>query len=219
MPDIKQSPLTRLKRARKRGSFDRDTINAIVDASPLCHVGHLVDGQPVVTPTCHWRHGDNIYWHGSRLSRMLDASQKAPVCLTVTHLDGLVMARSGFHHSANYRSAMIFGEAREVAREDKTSVLRDFIEGLFPGRWDELRAPTRKEMNATTVLWMPIEEASAKIRTGPPIDDDGDLDDPVWAGVVPLHTVAGEPERAPDIKKGVRLPGYLKSFRLGGSDA
>ncbi len=189
---IKQTPLTRLRRARKRGEFDRQALYAIVDATPLCHVGHLVDGQPVVTPTCHWRGGDHIYWHGSRASRMIQACLEAPVCLTVTHLDGLVLARSGFHHSANYRSAMIFGEPQIVDDPElKLASLEQFVEGLFPGRWETLRAPTRKEMNATTVLSMPIEEASAKVRTGPPKEALGDELLPIWAGEIPLAVTPG----------------------------
>lgn len=187
---IKQTPLTRLKRARKRGVFDREVVYAIVDATPLCHVGHLVDDQPVVTPTCHWRAGDHLYWHGSRASRMIQACLDGPVCVTVTHLDGLVLARSGFHHSANYRCAMIFGEPQIVDdAELKMASLEQFVEGLFPGRWQTLRAPTRKEMNATTVLSLPIEEASAKVRTGPPNEASGDELLPIWAGEIPLRVV------------------------------
>lgn len=189
---IKQTPLTRLRRARKRGAFDRETVYSIIDATPLCHVGHLIDGQPVVTPTCHWREGDHIYWHGSRVSRMIKACLDAPVCVTVTHLDGLVLARSGFHHSANYRSALVFGEPAVVDDPDlKMAALEQFVEGLFPGRWETLRAPTRKEMNATTVLSMPIEEASAKVRTGPPVETPGDELLPIWAGEIPLAVTPG----------------------------
>lgn len=189
---IKQTPLTRLNRARKRGVFDREVVYAIVDATPLCHVGHLIDDQPVVTPTCHWRSGDYLYWHGSRASRMIQGCLEAPVCVTVTHLDALVLARSGFHHSANYRSAMIFGEPQIVADPElKIAALEQFVEGLFPGRWQTLRAPTRKEMNATTVLSMPIEEASAKVRTGPPNEAAGDERLPIWAGQIPLQVEAG----------------------------
>ena len=213
---IARTPLTKLHRARQRGSFERSTINAIVDATPLCHVGHLIDGQPVVTPTCHWRRGEILYWHGSRASRMIKAAAESPTCVTVTHLDGLVLARSAFHHSANYRSAMIFGQAQVVDNPaDKLSALEWFLDKLFPGRWAQLRAPTRKEMNATTVLALPISEASAKIRTGPPNDDKEDMAADVWAGVVPLHMQAGQPEACPELPKGKRVPSYTRNLKIG----
>lgn len=187
---LKQTPLTRLRRAAKRGSFVAEDIYAVLDATPLCHVGYQFDGQPVVTPTCHWRVDDRLFWHGSRLSRTMQVSEQQPVCVTVTHLDGLVLARSGFHHSANYRSAMVFGEPERVEGEAKLAALQQFIEGLFPGRWDTLRPPSRKEMNATTVLSLPIEQATAKVRQGPPADLEEDLELPIWAGVIPLQMQA-----------------------------
>ncbi|MCR9278143.1 MAG: pyridoxamine 5'-phosphate oxidase family protein [Pseudomonadaceae bacterium] len=212
---IKQTPLTRLRRARKRGVFDRETVYAIVDATPICHVGHLIEGRPVVTPTCHWRSGDHIYWHGSRASRMMQASLDAAVCLTVTHLDGLVLARSGFHHSANYRSAMIFGEPQIVDDPElKMASLERFVDGLFPGRWETLRPPTRKEMNATTVLTMPIEEASAKVRSGPPKEAPGDELLSIWAGEIPLTIAVDTPVPDRFVADDQPLPAHVSGYGL-----
>ena len=211
-PTLSRTPLTRLRRAPKRGSFERETLYAIVDATPLCHVGHTVDGNPVVTPTCHWRDGDRLYWHGSRASRMIQSAANSRVCVTITHLDGLVLARSAFHHSANYRSAMIFGQAQVVSDPDaKASALEAFINRLFPDRWSELRPVTRKEMNATTVLCLPIEQASAKVRQGPPLDDAEDMAWPVWAGVLPLATRTGAAQPCPDLMRGLALPPYINA--------
>ena len=214
--NLKPTARTRLKRLPKRGHFDRATIDAILDAMPLCHVGHLVDGKPVVTPTLQWREGDHVYWHGSRASRALLAAEDAEVCLTVTLLDALVLARSGFHHSANYRSVMVFGRAQRVEEPAaKLERMRVFIERLYPGRWDELRPVTRKEINATTVLSLPIEEASAKIRSGGPIDDAEDYALPIWAGVVPVKLQVGKPAADPRNLAGVEVPGYLRRTRIG----
>ncbi len=209
---MKASTRTRVKRLPKRGHYDAETIYKILDAGFICHVGYVIEGQPYVTPTSYWRRGDHVYWHGSHASRMLKQVAGAPVCLTVTHVDGLVLARSGFHSSINYRSAMLFGTARTVDEEqDKLQALQDFAEHLYPGRWRELRAPTRKELRATTVVTMQIDEASAKIRTGPPIDDDDDYALPIWAGVVPLALTRGKPQDDGRLAAGVTLPRYLKS--------
>ncbi len=212
---IKPSSLTRLRRAAARGSFARSDIYAILDATPLCHVGHQVDDQSVVTPTCHWRVDDRVYWHGSRASRTMQQAVGRKVCLTVTHLDGLVLARSGFHHSANYRSVMVFGTPRAVADDDaKIAALEYFIEGLFPQRWRTLRAPSRKELNATTVLSLPIEEASAKVRNGPPVDLEADLELPIWAGVIPLHMQRGEVQACPHNQADLPVPEHVSSYRF-----
>jgi uncharacterized protein len=209
---MKPSARTRVKRLPKRGHYDAPTIHQILDAGFICHVGYLIDGQPFVTPTSYWRREDHVYWHGSHASRMLKETEGAAVCLTVTHVDGLVLARSGFHSSINYRSAMIFGTAQKVETPaEKLRALEDFSERLYPGRWRELRAPTRKELLATTVLKMQIEEASAKIRTGPPVDDEEDYALPIWAGVVPLALTRGKPQADERLAAGVRLPGYLKT--------
>jgi uncharacterized protein len=195
----------------RRGHYDRETVHAVLDAAVICHVGYVIDDQPYVTPTCHWRHGDRLYWHGSSASRMLrHLKQGMPACVTVTHLDGFVLARSGFHHSINYRSVMALGQAHLVANEGKLEALRDFVERLFPGRWDELRPPTEQEMKATTVLWMDLNEVSAKIRTGPPIDDEEDYALPVWAGVLPLSSLRGMPEPDRRLAPGTALPDYLR---------
>jgi uncharacterized protein len=187
---------TRLKRLPKRARYDRETVHAILDAGFVCHVGYAIEGQPYVTPTCYWREGDSIYWHGSSASRMLRHLERgAECCLTVTHVDALVLARSGFHHSVNYRSVMLFGRAHKVSDPvEKLERMRVFVERLLPGRWQGLRAPTRQELKVTTVLGMAIAEASAKVRTGPPVDDEADYALPIWAGVVPLAQVAGTPQ-------------------------
>jgi len=182
------SARTRIKRVHERAAYDRDTLYAVLDAGMLCHVGYMFDGYPVVTPTLYWREDDAIYWHGSSASRALRASENLDVCLTVTHFDGLVLARSAFHHSANYRSAMLFGTARLVTDDkDKLTRLKAMMEGLYPGRWDSLRPVSAQELKATKILWMPIEEASVKIRTGDPVDDEEDMGDDVWAGVLPFQ--------------------------------
>ena len=182
------SARTRVRRVHERAAYDRDTLYAVLDAGMLCHVGYMFDGYPVVTPTLYWREGDAIYWHGSSASRALRASQDLEVCLTVTHLDGLVLARSAFHHSANYRSAMLFGTARLVTGdEEKLARLKAMMEGLYPDRWDSLRSVSAQELKATRILWMAIDEASVKIRAGDPVDDEEDMGDDVWAGVVPFR--------------------------------
>jgi nitroimidazol reductase NimA-like FMN-containing flavoprotein (pyridoxamine 5'-phosphate oxidase superfamily) len=207
---------TRVRRLPKRGHYDRDTVHAVLDAGVLCHVGYVIDDQPYVTPTCHWRHGDRLYWHGSSASRMLrHLKQGVPACVTVTHLDGFVLARSGFHHSVNYRSVMALGRARLVPDEAKLEALEGFVERLFPGRWAELRAPTVQEIKATTVLWLDLDEVSAKIRTGPPIDDEDDYALPVWAGVLPVSSVRGMPEPDPRLAPGIPQPDYLRRGATG----
>jgi len=160
----------KLKRNHKRGAYDRETVHAILDAVPHCHVGYVIDGQPYVTPTLQWREGDRIYWHGSSASRMLRTVETGvPVCVTVSPLDGFVMARSAFHHSVNYRSVMAYGTAHALkGPAEKERALKAMMEHLFPGRWDALRPVTAQELKATTVVAMEIEEAAAKVRTGPP---------------------------------------------------
>ncbi len=206
----------RLRRRRDRGGYDASTIYPILDATPMCSVGYVFDGQPYVTPTLQWREGDRIYWHGSSASRMLRTVESAEVCLTVAILDGFVMARSGFNHSTNYRSVMMLGTARKVTgREEKEARLKTFVEGLFPGRWDLLRPPTSKEMRATMVMTMPIDEASSKIRSGPPGDDEADYALPVWGGVIPVRMAVLEPVPDPRNPGGVGPPDHVLGFRLG----
>lgn len=204
------SARTRVKRLHKRASYDRETLYAVLDAGMLCHVGYVADGYPVVTPTLYWRDDDAIYWHGSSASRALRVSQDLEVCLTVTHLDGLVLARSAFNHSANYRSAMIFGTARLLTGDEhKLASMRAMMEGLFPGRWDALRPVTDQELKATRILWMPLDEASVKIRAGEPVDDEADMDDPVWAGVAPFRLSLDALHADPVTREASRTPPTL----------
>jgi nitroimidazol reductase NimA-like FMN-containing flavoprotein (pyridoxamine 5'-phosphate oxidase superfamily) len=207
---------TRLKRLPKRGAFDRRTVCEILDEGFVCHVGFVADGQPFVIPTAYGRVGDELYVHGSRGSRMLNAlSEGAEVCVAVTLVDGLVLARSAFHHSINYRSVVIFGRARLVeSDEEKTTALQAFTEHVVPGRWREARPPSRQELNSTLVLALPLTEASAKVRTGPPIDDEEDYDLPLWAGVLPLQINAGEAVSDPRLPAGTPLPDYLEHFEV-----
>ena len=182
-----------MKREPQRARYDRETIEAILDEALVCHLGFEVDGQPYVIPTLHARVGDRLYVHGSAASRLLrHLAGGARVCVTVTLVDGLVLARSVFNHSVNYRSAVVFGTATLVEDAEKREALRALTEQLAPGRWDEARQPTEQELKATWILSLPIDEASAKVRTGPEEDEPEDLDLPVWAGVVPVH-LAAEP--------------------------
>jgi nitroimidazol reductase NimA-like FMN-containing flavoprotein (pyridoxamine 5'-phosphate oxidase superfamily) len=207
--------VSRVKRLNKRGHYDRETVFKVLDAGLIAHIGYVIDGQPFVTPTAYWREGDFLYWHGSAASRMLEhVGEGIPCSVTVTHLDGLVLARSGFHHSINYRSVMAFGRAFFV--EDpagKMAAFEAFVERIFPGRWAELRPATTQEVKGTTVIGMKIEEASAKIRTGGPSDDDEDYALPIWAGVLPIRTVVGA--AVPDAKMtpGIRQPAHLSIFQ------
>jgi nitroimidazol reductase NimA-like FMN-containing flavoprotein (pyridoxamine 5'-phosphate oxidase superfamily) len=210
------SERARVKRLHERAAYDAASIHAILDAMPLCHVGYLVDGAPMVTPTLQWREGDHVYWHGSSASRFLRAARATQTCLTVTMWDGMVMARSGFHHSANYRSCMVFGEA-EIVEEaaDKADRLEAMFDVWFPGRWNMLRPMTGKEVKATTVLRLPLNEASVKVRTGPPGDVEEDYALPIWAGVVPLTIVTGEPIDDPRNLPGMTAPDHASNFRVG----
>lgn len=205
---------TRVRRLPARGVFDRAAINAILDEAIVCHVAFAVDGQPYAIPTGYARIGDALYLHGSAASRMVrQLSAGVDVCVTVTIVDGLVLARSAFHHSMNYRSAVVLGRARLVtARDEKETALRRFTDHIVPGRWAELRPITEQELKGTSVLALPIEEASAKVRTGPPLDDGEDLEWPVWAGVVPLVTTAGAPVPDAHVKPGIPPfdPGRLR---------
>ena len=200
LPSFTPTERTRVKRLPDRGKYDRDTVYAILDSGVACHVGYNIDGRPFVTPTACWREGDHLYWHGSAASRMLRAQATGiPVCVTVTHIDGLVLARSAFHHSMNYRSVMAIGDAEFVENDDeKLAALRAFVERVVPGRWALIRPPSPQELKATSVLRLRLQEVSAKVRTGPPIDDEPDYTLPVWAGVVPISTTVGTP--VPDPK-------------------
>jgi uncharacterized protein len=210
------SELTRVKRMHKRALYDEATVHAILDAQPMCTVGYVFDGQPVVTPTLQWREGHHLYWHGSSASRMLQQCENTKVCVNVTLFDGMVMARSAFNHSCNYRSVMAFGVAHKVIEADeKEARLKAMVDHLYPGRWDILRAMTAKELKATTVLGMELNEVSAKVRSGPPGDDEVDYDLPIWAGVIPLTAQTGEIVPDPRLMPGVEMPAHVGAFKIG----
>jgi nitroimidazol reductase NimA-like FMN-containing flavoprotein (pyridoxamine 5'-phosphate oxidase superfamily) len=211
-----QSPTqrTRVVREPDRGVYDRETVYQILDEGFLCHVGFVVDGQPFVIPTSFGRKQDSLYIHGSAASRMLrQMKESVPVCVTVTLLDGLVLARSVFNHSMNYRSVLILGKATLVDYpEEKLAALRILSEHIIPGRWDDARQPNERELKATSVLRLPIEEFSAKVRTGPPIDDEEDYPFPTWAGVVPLEMMVGAPINDPRLEPGRVVPDYVRKY-------
>jgi len=210
----------RLRRKRERGSYDRDVIDAILDEALIAHLGIVdADGQPFVIPTLHARSGDLVYCHGSTASRTLRAlAAGAPACLTVSLIDGLVLARSAMHHSANYRSAMLVGRATLVEDPaEKRAALRAVVEHIVPGRWDDVRAPTENELMATSVLAIAIDEASAKVRSGGPLDDEEDYALPAWAGVIPLKRQACAPEPDARLRAGIAAPPYVTAYRRPGS--
>ncbi|MGA8342723.1 MAG: pyridoxamine 5'-phosphate oxidase family protein [Candidatus Sulfotelmatobacter sp.] len=207
---------TRVVREADRAVYDRDTVYRILDEGFLCHVGFVVDGQPFVIPTSYGRKNASLYIHGSAASRMLRQMQMndgAPVCITVTLLDGLVLARSVFNHSMNYRSVVVLGKATLVDDpQEKLAALRILSEHILPGRWDDARQPNERELKATSVLHVPIEEFSAKVRVGPPIDDEEDYSFPTWAGVVPLEMAAGKPVGDARLLPGQRVPEYAHNY-------
>lgn len=205
---------TVLKRHPERGSYDRDEIYRILDEGLVCHVGFVVEGQPFVIPTAYARTGDKLVIHGSVASRMLRALKEGiEACITVTILDGIVLARSAFHHSMNYRSVVIFGKARPITEPaEKMARLEALVEFIVPGRRADARGPSEKEVKATEVLEFPIDEASAKVRTGPPKDDLEDMELPAWAGVIPLTLTASTPRPAPDLAAGIEVPDYATRY-------
>jgi uncharacterized protein len=208
------SSRTRVRRLPERAAYDKASIHAILDEALICHVGFVVDGQPFVIPTIHARVGSKLYLHGSAASRMLRTlSGEAPVCVTASIVDGLVLARSAFHHSMNYRSVVALGAAREVKGEAaRRRALKAVSEHVIPGRWADVRKPTKKELAQTLVLELELKECSAKIRTGPPRDDEADYARKTWAGVLPLKLSPRPPVADPRLAEGVALPGYLRSF-------
>jgi len=212
--DFPQTERTTLKRLPKRGVFDRELVYGILDEGFICHVGFSVAGQPFVIPTGYARVEDQLFIHGSQVSRMLRTlSTGIDVCVTVTLVDGLVLARSAFHHSINYRSVVMFGRAAMIEdREAKLAALFAFSEQVIPGRWDDVRQPTEQELKATTVLSLPLVEVSAKVRTGPPIDDDEDYALNVWAGVLPLRIAAGAPSNDPRLPESIKTPSYTLNY-------
>lgn len=208
------TPRTRVLREPHRGIYDRPAANDILDEAYICHVGFVAEGQPYVIPTAYGRDGDRLYIHGSAASRMLrNLEQGIPVCVTVTLLDGLVLARSIFNHSMNYRSVVVLGMATAVTDpEEKLKALRIVSEHILPGRWKDIRQPTEKELKATAVLSLPITEFSAKVRTGPPIDDEEDYSFPTWAGVIPLEIAPQRPIEDPRLEPGREAPEYVKHY-------
>ena len=237
MTTIEMTERTRVRRLPKRGTYELETIHAILDEALMCHAGFVVDGLPVVIPTIHWRDGDTLYMHGSAASRMLRSLRDGGVdacvtvtlhgsaasrmlrslregvdaCVTVTLLDGLVLARSAFHHSMNYRSVMIFGKARQVEGDEKLRALETLVEHVVHGRSRDVRPPNEIELRQTLVLALPIDEASAKIRTGGPVDDEEDYALPIWAGVIPMRLTPGE--AIVDDRVSVNTPDYVTSYR------
>jgi len=208
------TPRTRVVREPQRAVYDRDVVNRILDEGFICHVGFVVDGQPFVIPTSYGRHEDVLYIHGSAASRMLrNVSGGTRMCLTVTLLDGLVLARSIFNHSMNYRSVVVLGTGTAIEdREEKLTALRVLSEHIVSGRWKQARQPNEKELKATTILRVPIQEFSAKVREGPVIDDEEDYVFPVWAGVLPLNLVTGEPIADSRLADGIGVPDYIKHY-------
>ena len=215
MPESQMpTPRTRVVREAHRGVYDRETVYQILDEGFLCHVGFVANTQPFVIPTSYGRKDDNLYIHGSAASRMLrQLKESVPVCVTVTLLDGLVLARSVFNHSMNYRSVVILGKATLVEDpEEKIAALHQISEHILPGRWADARQPNERELKQTSVLRLPIEEFSAKVRTGPPIDDEEDYSFPTWAGVVPLEIVAGAPINDPRLDAARQVPRYVQGY-------
>ena len=211
------SARTRVRRLPQRGAYDRATIESILDEGLVCHVAFVDEGQPFVLPTAYARLGSTLYLHGSHSNRMLRlAAAGEPLCVTVTLLDGLVLARSAFHHSMNYRSVVVLGRARTVDdRAEKEAAFEALVEHVCPGRWRDARWPDERETDATLVVALDLAEASAKIRTGPPIDDEPDRALDVWAGVLPLALVAGRALGAPDLRPSISRPAYADRYRRG----
>ena len=206
---------TRVRRISERGAYDRETIDAILDEALICHLAYVLDDGPRITPTIHARVGDTLYVHGSNASKTLrTAKDGASVAIEVTLLDGLVIARSAFHHSMNYRSVVVYGRAREVTDPtEKWEAQRALVEHVVHGRADDARMPNDRELNQTTILAVTLDEASAKVRTGPPKDEEEDYALPVWAGVLPLRTLPGEPEPDPLLPEDIPAPSYLNEYR------
>ena len=204
-----------VRRHPERSRYDRDTIEAILDEGLICHLGVSVDGEAHVIPTMYARLGDVVYVHGAMANQVLGALRSgATASLVVTHLDGLVMARSAFHHSMNYRSVVVVGVAVEVTdHEEKVRAMQALLDQVAPGRWDSSRQPNAVEIGTTVILALGLNEASAKVRTGPPLDDPDDLSLPYWAGVIPLSTVAGEPVDDPLLASGIPVPAYARGYR------
>ncbi len=210
------SERTRVKRLNKRAKYDAETVHGILDVMPICYVGYTFKGSPYVTPTLQWREGNHLYWHGSSASRMLETCESTEVCVTVSIIDGMVMARSAFNHSCNSRSVMVLGTAHKIKEPAaKEKHLRTFTEHLYPGRWDILRPMTAKELKATTVLTLSLDECSAKVRNGPPGDDEEDYALPIWAGIIPVQTQILPPVADERNLPGLDPPAHVRNFRIG----
>ncbi|MBI5879936.1 MAG: pyridoxamine 5'-phosphate oxidase family protein [Chloroflexi bacterium] len=214
MTNFPKEDRNRVVRVPERGQYDKDVIYPIIDEALICHVAFAVDGQPYVIPTLHARDGDSLLLHGATTSRLIKhAAAGNPLCVAVTHVDAIVLARSVFHHSISYRSAVLFGRGQLVEGDEaKNRALELFTERLIPGRWYDAREPNTQELKATSVVRVPIDLASAKMRSGPPGDDEEDLELPHWAGVIPVRTVYAEPVDAPNLKSGTSVPDYLRAF-------
>jgi uncharacterized protein len=217
LSSFKPTQRARVRRLHERGRYDRETVFAILDSAMMCHIGYVIDGQPYATPTLFWREGERLYWHGSSASRMLrDQTMGIPVCLTVTHVDGLVVARSGFHHSLNYRAVMAFGTAAKVEDPaEKEAGLNAFVDRVYPGRTALIRPINTQELKATTLLGMTIEEASAKVREGGPVDDEEDYAADCWAGIVPITPHIGAVIPDPRLKPGIPAKPQVGHFPEG----
>ena len=218
MTEFVTTARNRVRRVANRATYDRKTVYGIVDEARICHVGFVVDGQPFVIPSIHARKGDDILLHGAKTSRLIKHAQEGhEICITVTHLDGLVLARSAFHHSMNYRSAVLFGHGRLIEDPvEKMEGLRAVVEQVMPGRWDDARQPNEKELNATSLVAIAIESASAKIRQGGPLDDDEDYALPVWAGELPIRQQILEPVDDPKLRDGITVPDYVRDYLARG---
>jgi nitroimidazol reductase NimA-like FMN-containing flavoprotein (pyridoxamine 5'-phosphate oxidase superfamily) len=206
----------RVKRISNKSDYSKETVHAIIDEALFCHLGIIHDGKPVVIPTIHARMGDQIVFHGSNASRLLKISNNNEICVTITLLDGLVMARSLFNSSMNYRSAVIFGKGEIIKdHNERMAAFKSITDHIAPGRWDDARQPNNSELKQTSVVRMPIDEASAKISMGPPDDEDEDYALDYWAGVIPINQTYGEPESDPILQEGITIPGYLKNYCRG----
>jgi len=207
---------TKIKRLPKRASYNKKIINKILDCSFVCHIGFNIADQPFVIPTCYGVENEKIFFHGSAASRMLDHIKTgSEICIAVTIVDGIVLARSAFHHSINYKSLVIFGKAAEITgKEEKIKALKIITEHIIPGRWDDVRKPNKKELNATLVFSLNLDEVSAKVREGGPSDEDADMDLNIWAGVLPLKVVPGEPVADYSLNKNILLPEYTKNYKI-----
>ena len=217
MTQFEQTNINKVKRHPERAVYEKDVIYRIVDEAIICHVGFVQENQPYVIPTLHARRGNDILLHGATTSRLIKHIVVGnEVCITITLLDGLVLARSVFNHSANYRSAVLFGKGSLIEPyEEKLQALKAFTESMIPGRWDDVRQPNEKELKATSIVSIPIDLGTAKIRQGPPGDEEVDLELPVWAGVVPVRQQLGEPIDAPNLKDGITVPEYIRRYIRG----